>query len=1318
MKRATFLVFLLACFLGLTFISFLSPNHQLVPQVQVSTTTTWQVASSGADAARRLHTDYWSTTYTENFAGDYDNVTYYEYGCGTQWTGVNIPKSSTINDAYITMYCRVTDTATAVKTQIHGELSSNSAAFSTSADFDGRTRTAASVTWDIGSAWTKDQAYTSTNITAIIQEIVNQAGWASGNNLTIFWDDFIGRSGNGQIKSAWTYDSNSTGAPKLTVTYTGNATPTIGSVGATTWSQGALGEVDNAYPWYTSYSVTVTYTDTDGYADLRYCELYLKASDNTTRAELYYLEDTQTVGINVGSTKWNTNSTAADFSRSGNNVVATWKFNPKWIADEEEDVDFLFFANDTAGASVNLAHNENFDVVVKLVVASFAPTDSRINKGSAAYLNGLIRYEDDPNTGTASVAISPPDYQFFNVSIHDAAHAVQEVDNTISSGSFDVLFLIPDVVQNNVYHVYIDMRSGEYVDGDATLGTVSTSVIGDQVMVYYQELDDSRANVAVNIEFRVKGELLYDHHALGAGDTVTATSGALAWDAGNTWFDGVKTQATIGDFTFNISSASEASYTITSWTLNASAKVGVWDRVNIMVFTASDNRININDIANFTVTGVYQYDGTVWAGTSTLNDTTTKGTVNIWYFSISAVTDTNYGLTAFSQNASSPYVIWDRVAVTLSPSTQRVNVGSAATITRSGIYEYDSAGFGGTITLNDTTTKSVIANYTYTTLSLAGDAFGITAFTSNNVTVIFDKVKIDTFSVTDNRININATASFTVSGIYWFDSVAWTGTYTLNETTTKTVCGRWNFTVSSITDATYGLTSFNMTVSDLYVIWDSLQVYNFQPVQYVANGTFQYQTQVRYGYDLADIDNATLGLEYPNGTSVSFYSNTTGWLAFVLDQNNATSGNFSIYGIDDNIYTITLSESNSTFSLYQWTLDSQDIVGTTLTDTNINITQSSINVWNGTSTAIYVPTASYNISVLWLQNLSINTTDNVTISSDMTTTLNCSAYPYLTGWVASDATISSATFASNILSVSFSSGAGTYLLVASYPSQPTYIINRIYDLATDYTPYGYLVMTHYSNETLYIAYQTWGIYVESTTEKISTSTWDAGSCKWTLTLTGSSGATGTTEINCGSFGNPPETGGWSATAYAGTTFTGTYVFSSTVTTFVKWSVSGTTPTGGSSSSSEVLHLTVGVLFGLPNRVLTGQTVQGKLNVTWTGETKIYLWQIYTTSEYGNWSFHIDSMPIGLTLAPGGTGFASVNVTLSVPGDLEVGTYYVPCLVTFNTISSRTRTVASTLTFDVVAPPPNEIPSTLIMAFVVGFAIVFISFFARGKRSRS
>ena len=111
---------------------------------------------------------------------------------GLRFTNLGIPQGATINSATIQFTVDQSDTDTEPDTDVRffGEKSSNAATFTTTAfDLTSRPRTTASVLWNDIPVWTvpfqsgPDQL--SPNLASIIQEIVNQPGWASGNALAI-----------------------------------------------------------------------------------------------------------------------------------------------------------------------------------------------------------------------------------------------------------------------------------------------------------------------------------------------------------------------------------------------------------------------------------------------------------------------------------------------------------------------------------------------------------------------------------------------------------------------------------------------------------------------------------------------------------------------------------------------------------------------------------------------------------------------------------------------------------------------------------------------------------------------------------------------------------------------------------------------------------------------------------------------------------------------------------------------------------------------------------------------------------------------------
>jgi PKD repeat protein len=140
---------------------------------------------------------------------------------GMRFTAVTVPKGATITRAYIQFEAKETQSEV-TNLLIQGLAADNATTFTTaSGNVSTRPRTAASVSWSppawgvIGEAGLNQRT---PDLTAVIQEIVNRAGWASGNALALVV------TGTGH-RTARAWDSKPTGAPLLHVEYTTGPPP-------------------------------------------------------------------------------------------------------------------------------------------------------------------------------------------------------------------------------------------------------------------------------------------------------------------------------------------------------------------------------------------------------------------------------------------------------------------------------------------------------------------------------------------------------------------------------------------------------------------------------------------------------------------------------------------------------------------------------------------------------------------------------------------------------------------------------------------------------------------------------------------------------------------------------------------------------------------------------------------------------------------------------------------------------------------------------------------------------------------------------------
>ncbi|MBA7575476.1 hypothetical protein ES708_17306 [subsurface metagenome] len=185
---------------------------------------TRQVLASSDDCRRWYYTSEQFSLTSGEFEAGASNL-YPKDGSGARFPNITIPKGATIeNGTHLTLRCRYATDGVIVKSRISADDVDDALTFSTVEDFDTRyaARTTARVNWDSIPAWTVNVEYDSPEIKSVIQEIVNRAGWVSGQALAIFWEDFEGRSSkvSKSYRRAYSYNGSVEFAPKLVIAYT------------------------------------------------------------------------------------------------------------------------------------------------------------------------------------------------------------------------------------------------------------------------------------------------------------------------------------------------------------------------------------------------------------------------------------------------------------------------------------------------------------------------------------------------------------------------------------------------------------------------------------------------------------------------------------------------------------------------------------------------------------------------------------------------------------------------------------------------------------------------------------------------------------------------------------------------------------------------------------------------------------------------------------------------------------------------------------------------------------------------------------------
>lgn len=136
-----------------------------------------------------------------------------------RFPNATIPKGATISSAKITFCAWDNETATTVNIRIWGNLADNATYPTDLATANALAKTINYVDWSGISAWTQDEYYDTPDLAVLIQEIVNQSGWSSGNAIQIIiWNNSSTQNAG---RRAYTWDGGvSAKYAKLSINYT------------------------------------------------------------------------------------------------------------------------------------------------------------------------------------------------------------------------------------------------------------------------------------------------------------------------------------------------------------------------------------------------------------------------------------------------------------------------------------------------------------------------------------------------------------------------------------------------------------------------------------------------------------------------------------------------------------------------------------------------------------------------------------------------------------------------------------------------------------------------------------------------------------------------------------------------------------------------------------------------------------------------------------------------------------------------------------------------------------------------------------------
>ena len=168
-----------------------------------------------------------------------------------RFTNVTIPQGSTIISAKLVLVAQSTRTGTTCNIRISCEDADSAAQISSYSDYSGRVLTTAYKDWTVA-GWTDGNSYDSDDFKSVLQEVIDRAGWSSGNAVQVFVRN--NSSSTDARRYAASIEHASYNPPQLVVEYT---TPVEADISDTT---GLNDSVD-------AFSLTDSISDAAGIGD-------------------------------------------------------------------------------------------------------------------------------------------------------------------------------------------------------------------------------------------------------------------------------------------------------------------------------------------------------------------------------------------------------------------------------------------------------------------------------------------------------------------------------------------------------------------------------------------------------------------------------------------------------------------------------------------------------------------------------------------------------------------------------------------------------------------------------------------------------------------------------------------------------------------------------------------------------------------------------------------------------------------------------------------------------------------------------------------
>jgi hypothetical protein len=516
-------------------------------------------------------------------------------------------------------------------------------------------------------------------------------------------------------------------------------------------------DTDNMYAKLKNYQITVYVSDTNGYADVEYLEIELW--DNTRTTEYWcgrynesanYFNEMYDAGSMV-----DLDSVSSSATKSGNDIDATFHILIDWDFTDSIDLDAMIYVVDTNAVSDIDWYELNWDVETRVDIDFIILSDS-YGTGARGDYDSLM-----------SISLTM-DYEGSDISIPNVVDAWATAPeygtnagpffqgNVIGSGAMIILVYADDATGLDTWTVRIVADGTD--EAGATLDSATRDYITDKIYVYSMTISDSRVGTGDNVNVDATLKYYYDDSAVTTG--TWTINGESATHQGSGVWRITTTKTSTQSVTYNDVQGTDTLHVVTNPDQNGQSVGGVYDTVQVQSYTVTDTRVDLNENVNIDVLLWYDYDDTlVTDGTVTINgNAATHQGSGVWRITENYATATGitydtivvsgntHGIESVDHNGKSVLVVWDRILFDIGANYEWSVIDYNVTLTLTGVYEYDSTAWSGTVTWVDqypveSTTQTVVygdADFS----SFTDPTYGITGYTVDTVSVVYDWVNI------------------------------------------------------------------------------------------------------------------------------------------------------------------------------------------------------------------------------------------------------------------------------------------------------------------------------------------------------------------------------------------------------------------------------------------------------------------------------------------------------------------------------------------------------------------------------------------------